>query len=83
MEHLGKTLKEHLNEHKKPLSKEQVCNIGIQMITVLEKLHSIGKVYNDFKPDNILFKNIDAKANEPLSNISLIDFGLCTSFQDQ
>ena len=82
MEYLGKTLKSHIMDHRKPLSRQTVCNFGIQMISIFERLHETGKVYNDLKPDNILFSNEDAKWNESLTSVSLIDFGLCTDFKD-
>ena len=82
MEYLGKTLKSHIMDHRKPLSRQTVCNFGIQMISIFERLHETGKVYNDLKPDNILFSNEDAKWNESLTSVSIIDFGLCTDFKD-
>ena len=47
----------------------------------MEALHSIGNIYNDLKLDNILVGDKDS-APDSLSDIRLIDFGLCTSYLD-
>ena len=46
---------------------------------MLEKLHSVGFVYNDLKNDNICIGNHNEQ-NPKL--LKLIDFGLCTKFLD-
>ena len=59
---------------------KMVCNIMIQMISALYKLHSIGYVHNDIKPNNIL---IGSNSNGTLtSKLHLIDFGLASSYWD-
>ena len=54
MERLGKTLKDHMDMRSGGFSLKTVCQVGIQLIQVLECLHEIGYVYNDLKLDNIL-----------------------------
>ena len=44
---------------------------------MIEKLHSIGYIYNDLKLDNLCVGN--AKERDPES-LKLIDFGLCTKY---
>ena len=49
------------------------------MVHLFEHLHNIGKIYNDLKLDNILVGDKDSSP-ESLSKITLIDFGLCSSY---
>lgn len=56
--------------------------IGINLIHLLENFHNIGYIYNDLKLDNILVGDKDS-SYESLSKITLIDFGLCTSYLDK
>ena len=49
------------------------------MLNSLEKLHAIGRVHNDLKLDNILIGDANGSS---LGKITLIDFGLSTSFYD-
>ena len=59
-----------------------VCQIGINMVHLFEHLHKIGKIYNDLKLDNILVGDKDS-SQESLAKITLIDFGLCSSYLDK
>ena len=56
--------------------------IGVNLVHLLENLHSIGKLYNDLKLDNILIGDKQS-SQQSLSTISLIDFGLCSSYLDE
>ena len=58
-----------------------MCQIGIRLLHHLEEIHKIGLVYNDLKLDNILVGDKDSSPNS-LSDIRLIDFGLCTRYLD-
>ena len=53
--------------------------IGIQLINLMEQVHSVGFVYNDLKPENICVGNFEE--NKP-TKLKLIDFGLATSFRN-
>lgn len=54
MEKLGKTLQVYLTQRNQKFSLQTVCQIGYRLLEILEKLHSIGKIYNDLKMDNII-----------------------------
>jgi len=36
------------------ISKTSAYSLGYELLTILEKVHSSGYIYNDLKPDNIL-----------------------------
>ena len=76
MKKLGKTLDDYFNA---TFSISTVCQIGIKMLESLEKLHAIGRVHNDLKLQNILVGDANGQA---LDRITLINFGLSTSFYD-
>lgn len=52
--------------------------LGLQMITLLEKLHDKGYIHRDVRPDNFLLglENHDAE-------VYLIDYGLTQRFRDR
>ena len=58
---------------------EAVNQIGLALLTLLEQVHSVGFVYADLKPDNILIGNYDLQADVELK---LIDFGMSSVFRD-
>ena len=49
---------------------------------LFEHFHGIGQIYNDLKLDNILVGDKDSSL-QSLSKITLIDFGLCSSYLDK
>jgi len=51
---LGLELGHYHKKHLLKFSYEQVNQIGVQLITLLEQVHSVGYVHADLKPDNIL-----------------------------
>lgn len=53
----------------------------MRILEILEQVHSTGVVYNDLKLDNILMSDAK-KMHESLSDVKLIDFGLCTRYLD-
>ena len=50
--------------------------IGLHLLDLLERLHSLGFVHNDLKLENMVVGNDDN------NKIYLIDFGLSKSFRD-
>jgi len=58
-----------------------VCQVGINLIHLFEKLHEMGWIYNDLKLENILVGDKESSSGS-LDKITLIDFGLCTSYLD-
>lgn len=72
MEYLGgQTLQEMLSSTKMPV--EQALAYLLEVIPALAYLHSLGLVYNDLKPDNIMLTE---------DNIELIDMGAVSGVGD-
>ncbi|KAM3137321.1 hypothetical protein pb186bvf_010501 [Paramecium bursaria] len=70
---LGRDLCYYLKKHKQ-FSHECLCNIGSQMITILEQIHKKNIIHRDLKPENIL--------SSPSSDkIYLIDFGISKNLE--
>lgn len=80
MELLGKSLHHHMaSQEGRTFSLNTVCHIGIKVLQIFEKLHSLGKIYNDLKLNNILIGD-QGGTPESLSSIKMIDFGLCSDY---
>ena len=73
MKLLGKSLEQIFEGvlKKQKMSLRCVCNLAIQMISILENIHNKNIIHRDIKPSNFLLNN-DINNNE----IYLIDFGL-------
>ena len=71
---LGESL-ETLLEKKKTFSLKLVLQIGIQILELLETIHSKGLVHRDIKPENFLLGLGDDK-----KHLYIIDFGFCRSY---
>lgn len=56
--------------------------IGIQLIELLEKLHSIGYIHCDIKPDNIMIGDY-SKNSRQMHKLYLIDFGISQRYLNQ
>jgi len=77
MEYLGPTLEELFEYCNYKFSLKTVLMIGIQILNRIEKVHKIGFLHRDIKPDNFLI------GVGPMKNrIYLIDFGLSKKFID-
>ena len=78
MELLGKSL-DYIFENillKKPMSLRCVCNLGYQLIEILEFIHKKNVIHRDIKPDNLLMSNKNNKF------LYLLDFGLAIKFRE-
>ena len=82
MKQLGKTLRQHFLDQNQNLTLNEICHIGIALLTQFERLHTLGKVYNDLNLDNILVGDQHGSA-ESLHKYTLIDYGLCSDFTDR
>jgi len=70
----GKTLKEYVDANG-ALSSELVCDISLQLCSILGYLHSFNPpiIYRDLKPANIMIK--------PNNKVVLIDFGIARTYK--
>lgn len=57
------------------LSKDEAISCGIQMINIIEDLHSRKLIHRDIKPSNFVF-------GRESDDIFLVDFGFCRSYED-
>ena len=77
MELMGKSLEDIFeNLYVKKMSKRCVCNIGYQMIEILEYIHNKHIVHRDIKPDNFVVGR-----NEKRKYIYILDFGLSKKYR--
>jgi serine/threonine protein kinase len=53
---LGKTLSDIFMESRRRLRKADVLKIGVQLLKAIERLHDIGYLHLDIKPDNMLIE---------------------------
>ena len=74
MELLGSSLDDMFNECNKKFTVPTVITIGVQIITLLETLHSCSFIHRDIKPNNFLL-DIDNK-----TQLHIMDFGLSKKY---
>ena len=77
MELMGKSLEDLFESMPtKKMSIRCVCNLGYQMVEILEFIHSKHIIHRDIKPDNfVMGKGIKSK------NLYLLDFGLAKKYR--
>ena len=78
MELLGKSLEDIFENilQRKPMSLRCVCNLGYQMIEILEFIHNKNIIHRDIKPDNFLMSSGINKF------LYILDFGLAKKFRE-
>ena len=77
MERSGHPLQEFLNEKKQKFSVKVACEVGISIINCFEKLHNIGKVYNNLNLENVLIQKYD---QDTAPRVTLINLDNCTDY---
>ena len=78
MELMGKSLEDLFEEYpEKKFSVRCVCNIGYQMIEILEYIHNRNIIHRDIKPDNFVIG-----LNEKRKYIYILDFGLSKKYRN-
>lgn len=73
------------------ITNESIYSLGIQLLKILEQVHSAGFIYNDLKFDNLLLDfetNIEQFEKADINifdsnNINIIDFGYATSYLEE
>lgn len=87
MPRLGQNLETYFKSCDSKMSKSSAYQLGIQIITMLEQIHSAGYVYNDLKLDNIMVDFNQDLSNKDLNGnvfasvpLHLVDFGFATKF---
>ena len=79
----GSTLKTLFSFCDHKFDKQTICEIGINLISAFEDIHSKGFLFLDLKPDNIAIKLEDIKNKDNLNaRLGLIDLGSSISYID-
>ena len=73
-EYFEETLSQRCN--RCTLSNEKVKSYGLQILNIIEYIHSLNFLYIDIKPENFMFKTKDDES------VKIIDFGLCQRYVD-
>ena len=78
---LGPSLKKLINFYGGPFDINTIGLIGIEIITRIKALHSLGILHNDLKPSNFSWGIFINNNIEYRKTIFMIDFGLCTLYK--
>ena len=77
MELMGKSLEYYFeNNPNKKMSIRCVCNLGYQMIEIMEEIHNKNIIHRDIKPDNFVMGRGDKS-----KYLYLLDFGLSKKYR--
>jgi serine/threonine protein kinase/two-component sensor histidine kinase len=74
----GKTLRQWMEEQKKPLSLTQVLDIILPVVRALACAHEMGIVHRDLKPENIMITESGAGTR----TVKVLDFGIAKILSD-
>ena len=76
MELMGKSLEKLFGENNKKFSVRCACNIGYQMMEMMEFIHNKNIIHRDIKPDNFVIG-----LNNKKKYIFILDFGLSKKYR--
>lgn len=80
-EKLGMSIKDILKKNNHHFTFICIVNLGIQLLTLLERLHKQGYIHCDIKPDNIMIGDFE-KDRKLKDKVYLIDFGISQKYVD-
>lgn len=92
MPKLGMEVDQYFNSMGKSLSTKSIIYLGMEVLKILEKVHSSGYVYGDLKLDNILIGEGQQLPDQKLTydrnvfekvTLHLIDFGFAQRYIDK
>lgn len=91
MPRYGSTLYDIFEARRGVFTNESIYSLGIQLLNMLEQIHTAGYVFNDLKLDNLMFDaNIDSrkikKSDDDIfinNNVNIIDFGFATRYLEE
>ena len=78
MDHMGLSLEKLFENHNKSFSLKTVIMLTIDLIRILQYIHTNNIIHRDLKPDNIVIGS-----NNNNGNIYLLDFGLSKNFRNK
>lgn len=76
---LGPSLEDLFEWCGRRFSIKTTVQVAVQMISLMERLHSHSLIYRDIKPDNFL---IGRKGSDEADMVHLIDFGMAKLYRD-
>jgi serine/threonine protein kinase len=74
---LGPSLEDMFNFCGRKFTVKTVCEVGLQMLELIEQVHERGVMHRDIKPDNFLL-GLGSAADQ----LHIIDFGLAKGWRD-